>query len=226
MPVTNHDSDADADADAADAADQDAETEPRGPSTRLAALLVVGGTFGLLAAMVLTIDRIRLLQDPNAVLACNISPFIACGPVMQSRAGELFGFPNPLLGIIGFSLVVTTGAALLARARLARWYWLGLQVGVALAAVFITWLQTQSLYVIHALCLWCILVWTVTIPIVVAITVHNLVAGHLGRRAARVGAVLSGYQITIVAVWYLVVLGAIALKFYREFALLWFGVAL
>ncbi len=202
------------------------ETGPPGTSSRLATLLLVGGGVGLLAAMVLTIDRIRLLQDPDAVLACNISPFIACGPVMQSRAGELFGFPNPLLGILGFSVLTTTGAAVLARARFARWYWLGLQAGVLLAAVFITWLQTQSLYVIHALCLWCILVWTVTIPVVVAVTVHNLTAGHLGRRAVRLGAVLSGFQVTIVAVWYLVIIGAVALKFYREFALLWFGVAL
>jgi uncharacterized membrane protein len=189
-------------------------------------LLVLGGALGLLAAMMLTIDRIRLLEDPSATLACNISPFIACGPVMQSRAGALFGFPNPLLGIIGFTVLVSTGAALLARARVARWYWLGLQVGVVLAAVFITWLQTQSLYVIGALCLWCILVWTVTIPIVVAVTIHNLAAGHLGRRAVRVGTALVGYQVTLVAVWYLVVIGAIALRFYREFALLWFGVAL
>lgn len=194
--------------------------------TGLAVLLAGGGAVGLLAAMLLTIDRIRLLQDPTTQLACNISPFIACGPVMQSRAGELFGFPNPLLGIIGFTVCLTTGAALLAGGQLRRWYYLGLQAGVVAAAVFITWLQTQSLYVIHALCLWCILVWVTTIPIVVTVTVHNLSAGHLGHRLTRLGVTLTHFQVTIVAVWYLLIAGAIALRFYREFALLWFGVAL
>ncbi len=192
----------------------------------LAVLLGVGGLLGLLASMMLTIDRIRLLQDPSTQLACNLSPFIACGPVMQSRAGALFGFPNPLLGIIGFTVLVSTGAALLAGARLQRWYHLGLQVGVVAAAAFITWLQSQSLFVIHALCLWCMLVWTVTIPIIVTVTVGNLAAGHLGTRWIRLGERLSAYRITIIAVWYLLVIGAIALRFYREFALMWFGVAL
>jgi uncharacterized membrane protein len=180
--------------------------------------VVVCGLLGLLAAMMLTIDRFRLLQDPQTQLAC--------GPVMESRAGALFGFPNPLLGIIGFSVVVATGAAVLAGARLARWYWRGLQVGVVAAAVFITWLQTQSLYVIDALCLWCMLVWTITIPLVVMVTVGNLAAGHLGGSLVGLGRRLQPYQVTIVAVWYLVIIGAIALRFYREFALMWFGVAL
>jgi uncharacterized membrane protein len=192
----------------------------------LAVLLCLCGTVGLVASMMLTIDRFRLLQDPNTQLACNLSPFIACGPVMTSRAGALFGFPNPLLGIIGFTVVLTTGAALLAGARLHRWYWRGLQAGVLAAAVFITWLQTQTLYVIGALCLWCLLVWTVTIPLVVAVTLHNLAAGHLGARLREPGRRLQPYTITLVAIWYLIVIGAIALRFYRDFALYWFGVAL
>lgn len=201
------------------------QEEPR-PSRALAILLCVGGALGLLAAMELTIDRIRLLSDPNAELACDLSPFVACGPVMESTAGALFGFPNPLLGIVGFSIVVTTGAAMLAGARLARWYHLGLQVGVVLAALFVTWLQIQSLYVIGALCLWCMLVWAVTIPITVAVTSDNLARGRLGPGAVRFGGWLRAYTPTVVAVWYLVVLTAIGLRFYRDFALLWFGVAL
>lgn len=205
------------------------DLEPVGPSPAsrvLPVLLCVGGALGLLAAMVLTIDRIRLLQDPAAKLACDLSPFVACGPVMESSAGALFGFPNPLLGIIGFSVVATTGAALLAGARLARWYHLGLQAGVILAAIFITWLQTESLYVIGALCLWCMLVWAVTIPITVAVTADNLAAGRLGAGAVRAGRWLRNYTPTVIAVWYLVVLTAIGLRFYRDFALLWFGLAL
>jgi uncharacterized membrane protein len=176
--------------------------------------------------MVLTIDRFTLLVDPSAHLACNVSPFIACGPVMQSRAGALFGFPNPLLGIIGFSVLLTTGVVGLAAARLPRWYHQGLQVGVLAAAVFITWLQTQSLYVIGALCLWCMLVWAVTIPVVVTVTLHNAAAGHLGRRLVSPGRRLRPYVVTVTAIWYLVLVTAIGLRFYREFALFWFGVAL
>lgn len=198
------------------------------PATpQLPAILLIGcGVLGLVGSMILTIDRIRLMQNPATNLVCDISPFIACGPVMQSRAGALFGFPNPLLGIISFSVLITTGAAILAGSTLGRWYHLGLQAGVIGGAALITWLQTQSLYVIGALCLWCMLVWVVTIPVVVVVTVNNLAVGHLGPRLTGVGHALTHYRVTIVAVWYLVILGAIALRFYREFALLWFNLAL
>ncbi|GAA1431819.1 hypothetical protein GCM10009616_19800 [Microlunatus lacustris] len=192
----------------------------------LGLLLSLAGALGLLAAAALTIDRFRLLADPAATLACDLSPFVACGPVMTSRAGALFGFPNPLLGLAAFPVVVVTGALLLGRTSLPRWYWRGLQVGVLLAAVFTTWLQTQSLYVIGALCLWCILVWAVTIPVVVGVSLHNAASGYLGPQLVRTGRRLQPYAVTVVAVWYLVVLGAVALRFSREFALSWFGVAL
>lgn len=206
--------------------DEDEPGSASGPGVGVGVVMVVAGALGLLAAMVLTIDRIRLLENPATQLSCNLSPFIACGPVMQSKAGALFGFPNPLLGIIGFSVVLTTGVLRCAGVALPRWFHRGMQVGVLAAAVFITWLQTQSLYVIGALCLWCLLVWLVTIPLVVVVTLENAAAGRLGTGAGRVGARVRPYTVTVVAVWYLVVLAAVGLRFYRQFALYWFGVAL
>ena len=94
------------------------------------------------------------------------------------------------------------------------------------AAVFITWLQTQSLYVIDALCLWCMLVWTVTIPSSWPVTVRQPRRRPLGRGWSVWGSGCSAITVTIVAVWYLIVICAIALRFYREFALMWFGIAL
>lgn len=189
-------------------------------------VLVIGSAIGFVAAMVLTIDRFKLLVDPQVNLACDISPFVACGPVMQSPAGALFGFPNPLLGVAGFALAGTTGMVLLAGARLARWYLACFEIGCLLAAVFITWLQTQSLYVIGALCVYCMVVWAVTIPIFVTTTATTLAAGVFGSGLRRVGRAIGNWTVAIVAVWYLVIVTAIALRFYREFALLWFGVAL
>jgi uncharacterized membrane protein len=188
-------------------------------------LLVVGSAIGFVASMMLTIDRFKLLTDPQADLVCDISPFVACGPVMESLAGALFGFPNPLLGITGFAIAGTTGMVLLAGARLSRWYLACFEIGCLLAVVFITWLQTQTLYVIGALCIWCMIVWAVTIPIFVVTTVRTLSTGVFGDGARRVGQAIGNWQIAIIAIWYVVILTTIALRFYREFALLWFGVA-
>ena len=228
-PATRHDDDDIVDLDVPDdldAPDDGPAPDPLAGTRGLGLVLVVAGVLGLVAALVLTVDRFRLLSDPGATLACDLSPFVACGPVMTSRAGALLGFPNPLLGLMGFPVLLLTGALLLGRTALPRWYWRGLQVGVLLAAALITWLQTQSLYVIGALCLWCLLVWAVTIPAVVGVTLQVAAAGHLGAGPARLGRRLRPYAVSVVAVWYLVVLGAVALRFARDFALAWFGVVL
>lgn len=215
-----------------DAVDEDAyddvdagEVDDR-PSRRWGLLLVITSALGWLAAMWLTVDRFALLADPDATFACDISPFVACGPVMSSAAGALFGFPNPLLGIGGFAVTGALGMMIASGARPPRWLLACLQVAVLAAAVFISWLQFQSLHVINALCLWCMLVWTVTIPIVVTTTVTALRAGTFGPALQRVGRALRDWQPVIVIAWCVVVASAIVLRFYAEFARYFFGIAL
>ncbi|WP_197429792.1 vitamin K epoxide reductase family protein [Auraticoccus cholistanensis] len=195
-------------------------------SRRWGVLLVVTSALGFLAAMVLTVDRFHLLADPEAQFVCDINPFVACGPVMSSAAGALFGFPNPLLGIGGFAVTGTLGVVVASGLRLPRWVLVCLQVAVLAAAAFITWLQFQSLHVINALCLWCMLVWLVTIPLVVTTTVTTLRTGALGAGAQRVGRALRDWQWVLVLAWYVVVATAVVLRFYREFARFYFGITL
>ena len=95
-------------------------------------------------------------------------------------AAALLGFPNPIIGVAAFPVVVATGAALLAGGRLARWYWLGLQAGVTTGFAFICWLAFQSLYRIGALCPYCMVVWAVVIPLFWYVTARNVAAGALG----------------------------------------------
>ena len=143
-------------------------------------LLLVGGLVGTVAALVLTIEKISLLADSTYVPSCSLNPILNCGSVMRTEQAELFGFPNPLLGLVGFPVVVTTGALLLGGGRPARWYWLGLQAGVLSAGGFVAWLIFQSLYRIGALCPYCMVVWAVVIPMVWYVTLTNAASGRLG----------------------------------------------
>ncbi|MEU8379632.1 vitamin K epoxide reductase family protein [Streptosporangium sp. NPDC048865] len=192
--------------------------EPEGgPFPRLLPwLLVIGGAVGWLASFVLTVEKIALLRDPEYVPTCSINPVLSCGSIMTTPQAELFGFPNPLLGVAGFAVVVTAGAALLAGAGLGRWFWLGLQAGVTCGAVLVHWLIFQSLYVIGALCPYCMLVWAVTIPLFWYVTVHNLVRGHLpgGGSGARVVAALRDYHTVAIALWSGAVVVLIAVRFW------------
>ena len=152
---------------------------------RLAIGLVVGGLVGLVASAVLLVERIRLAEDSDYVPSCSINPVLSCGNVMESAQASLLGFPNPIIGVAAFPVVLATGMALLAGGRLARWYWLGLQAGVTVALALISWLVFQSLYRIGALCPYCMVVWIVVIPLFWYVTLRNLSAGAFGESTAR-----------------------------------------
>jgi len=182
----------------------------------LAIGLVVGGLVGLVASAVLLIERIRLAEDSSYVPSCSINPVLSCGNVMESAQAALLGFPNPIIGVAAFPVVIATGMALLAGGRLARWYWLGLQVGVSVALVLVSWLVFQSLYRIGALCPYCMVVWAVVIPLFWYVTLRNLAAGVLGAGAAgsRATAVLRDWQAPLLFGAYLVVVLLILERFW------------
>nr|WP_075554265.1 vitamin K epoxide reductase family protein [Pseudonocardia sp. Ae505_Ps2] len=175
-------------------------------------LLVVGGVLGLVSAFTLTVERIELLMDPSYTPSCSINPVLSCGSVMTTPQAAFFGFPNPLLGIGAFAVVVTTGVALLAGARFPRWWWVGLTVGSALGVVFVHYLIVQSLYRIGALCPYCMVVWVVTIPIFWYSLLATLDA--LGGGARALHARIAGYHAVPVVLWFLVIAALILQRFW------------
>jgi uncharacterized membrane protein len=175
-------------------------------------ILAVGGAIGLAAAMLLTVEKISLLLDPSHIPSCSINPVLNCGSVMRTPQAEAFGFPNPLLGIAGFAVVTTAGVAILAGAKFARWFWLGLQAGSLFGVLFVHWLIYQSLYRIEALCPYCMVVWTVTIPIFWYVTLHNLRSGTGAWR--RAGEILARYHSVVLIGWYTVIVFAVLQAFW------------
>ena len=137
-------------------------------------LLVICGVLGLCAAWQITLDEFQLYKNPNFVPGCSINPIISCGNIMKSHQAKVFGFPNPMIGLVAYPVLITVGMAVLARAGFRRWFWLGLQTGTLLGVVFVTWLQYESLYSIHSLCPWCMLAWVATIVAFCYTLVHNV----------------------------------------------------
>ncbi|OKH84105.1 membrane protein [Mycobacterium sp. ST-F2] len=132
--------------------------------------ILLAGIIGEVAAFVLAVEKIRQLQNPSYVPSCSINPVLSCGSVMLTKQASLFGFPNPLLGIAAFSVVIVTGVLAVAGVRLPRWYWAGLAGGTVLGAVFVHWLIYQSLYEIGALCPYCMIVWVVTMALLIVVS--------------------------------------------------------
>ena len=149
--------------------------EADSPRPRTVAVVVlIAGAVGFVAAFVLAVEKIALLINPSYSPSCTINATVSCTSVMNSAQSAVFGFPNPLLGIGGFAALATTGAMLLAGGRLARWYRAALQIAVLAGLVFVGWLIGQSLFVIKALCPYCMVVWVVTVTACWYVTLENL----------------------------------------------------
>ncbi|MFI6844995.1 vitamin K epoxide reductase family protein [Kitasatospora sp. NBC_00085] len=178
-----------------------------GASRPFALLLLIGGAVGLFASAVLTLDKIRLLKDPSYVPNCNINPIISCGSIMRSDQAEAFGFPNSLIGLVGFGVVMAIGAGLLAGASYRRWFWLGLQAGTVFGIGLVTWLMYQALYEIGALCPYCMVVWAAMVPLFWYTTLQNLRSGVIpvGPRLRPAVREAARYHWVVPALWYAVI---------------------
>lgn len=163
--------------------------------------LVFAGVIGLLAAFELTIEKFDALtaaiEDPNGTHAanCDISPIVQCTVNLNSPQGSAFGFPNPILGLIGWMAPLVVGMAILAGARFGKWFWLLFTGGMTFAFGFVCWLIYQSIFNLGTLCPWCMVTWVATIPTFYAVLLHSIRIGAipLGEKLKSIANTLMGW---------------------------------
>ncbi len=179
-------------------------------------ILIIAGTVGLLCSFNLTVDKMEVLKNPNFKPICDLNPVLSCGSVMDSKQAEAFGFDNSFMGLAAFSVLVTVGVTILAGAKFKRWFWLGLQAGASGGVLFVLWLAYNSLYRIHSLCPFCMVVWVMTIITFWYVTLYNIQEKHvvLTGRAARVAAFARQHHLDLLILWFLIILGLILNQFW------------
>lgn len=166
-----------------------------------ALILLATGITGWIASGILVLERLAVYDNAAHVTSCDVNPWVSCGRVFQTWQASLLGFPNPLIGIVAFTVVITTGMALLSGARFARWYWLTLQAGVTLGFIFVIWLWSQALFDINILCIYCMIVWATMIAMFVLLTVRNLVLGTIPAPVALIRLVADWAWAIVVLLW-------------------------
>ncbi|GAA1348182.1 vitamin K epoxide reductase family protein [Falsarthrobacter nasiphocae] len=178
--------------------------------------LLVTSVGAWIASAILVAERLHLYKDPGYVTSCDINPWLSCGTVMKSWQAALFGFPNPLIGIVGFAIVVTIAMSMLAGARFRRWFWVCLQIGLFLALAFLGFLYYSAVFVIGALCIYCMIVWFFALPMFFATLKRNLVTGTIPAPAGVVR-FFDHWTFVIVAVAEVLVFGGVFIQFYDAF---------
>ena len=179
-------------------------------------LLLIGGTIAVIASAILTNEYINILKNPHYRPVCNLNPVFSCSNVTTSRQAHAFGPPNEFIGLAGYSIVATIGGVLLAGSKLKRWFWQALNGGLLLAIAFLTWLQFQTLYRIGALCLFCMVVWAVSIPMFWYVTLYNLKVGNikLPNKFDKIVAFCLRHHGDILLSWYLLLIILILKRFW------------
>jgi uncharacterized membrane protein len=208
------------------AASSEPSTEPSadrpavGVPTASAVWVLIAGVVGLAAAVTLTIEKIKLLENPAYVPSCSINPVLSCGSVMVTPQAAAFGFPNPLIGIAAFSVVLVSGVLAVAKVPLPRWYWAGLAAGTTLGVVFIHWLIYQSLYTIGALCPYCMVVWAVTVPLLVVVASIALAPTDGKEAGNAVTRSIHQWRWSFVALWFTALILLILVRFWNYWSTL------
>lgn len=189
-------------------------SRPRAGSRLTGAVLLIGGLAGWIAALSLLIDKLFLLANPGANLACDINPFISCGDVMTTWQAEALGIPNMAIGLAGFAIMGAIGSLMLSSATLPAWFRWARLGGTAFAFAFVHFLVVSAIFVIHALCPWCMVVWAATAPMFFATLAHTVEGGDL-RPPAPLARVLR-HWVVLTLVWYALVVVIIGAGFFDQ----------
>jgi uncharacterized membrane protein len=127
--------------------------------------LVSTSTIGLTASFWQASERIQMLKYPTRELSCNLNPLVDCSNVLGNKLAAVFGPPNAFIGMVVFTLLLAFGIG-----RFGKGTWTplvrNLVLGLSeLIMLFSLWFFSVSVYSIGSICIFCIFIWSVSIPI-------------------------------------------------------------
>jgi uncharacterized membrane protein len=141
--------------------------------------MLVGAAFSLLSAFVLSTEAIQIAKNPEAQLSCSVNLVINCATVARHPSASLLGFPNSFLGMIAEPVVITVAIAGLAGVKFPRRFMFAAQTFYTAGFIFAYVLFFISMFVIQALCPWCLLVTLSTTFVFFSMTRYNIRENNL-----------------------------------------------
>jgi uncharacterized membrane protein len=128
-------------------------------------ILTGAAAVGLIASFWQAAERIQMLKYPAVTPSCNLSPVVECSGVLNDRLAAVFGPPNAFIGMVVFALLLAFG---LQRLTGGTWTSFVRKTVLALSALiflFSVWFFWVSLFVIGKVCIFCVFIWAMSMPI-------------------------------------------------------------
>ena len=180
-------------------------------------VVAVFATVGLLASLILSIEKLELASNPAKELPCTVNAFLNCATVMNTPEASLLGFPNSFIGMMAYSVLLTVAVAYLFGAKLPRSFMALAQLGVTVEIIFAYWLFLDSVYVIQVLCPFCLMVTFSSTMIFAAITRYNILEKNLylapKSQALLEKWVSKDYDKLVIAGWVVLMVVLVLIKF-------------
>jgi uncharacterized membrane protein len=175
-------------------------------------LLSVGAGIGLLASFLQMLEKLALLDNKNASLACDISSVFSCSTVLSAPQSSLFGFPNSLICIVVFTTFLVAGLIGLTGGSIGKGMkkvLLGLAVFMLLFAL---WFLFTSTFVIGSICVFCLFCFSGLL--LVNCAVWHLTINEMQLPQWLRSATAKHFDVVLLVVLAMIVICMVAVRFY------------
>ena len=172
------------------------------------------GITGLIASWIITVEKYAITLNPNHVTMCDVNPLISCGVVMRTVYSTqiMQGYPNSWLGLMAYPMAIMFGASLFfvadksAKSFDKSYMLLGNLFPFLAFLLSCYWLWLQ-MWVIHALCVWCLLSAISSTNIFFVITRRNILDDNLKFRGSEKIKtwIQKGYFVPFVILWFVLI---------------------
>jgi len=124
-------------------------------------VMLAASAAALFVSLMLSAETLQLARNPGVKLGCDVNAVVSCSTVAESWQAEFIrfaglSFPNAFFGIAAESVFVTIAVIGLSKVVVPRWFALCTWLGGLAALAYAYWLFAQSMFVIRALCPWCL----------------------------------------------------------------------
>ncbi|MEI7689594.1 MAG: vitamin K epoxide reductase family protein [Candidatus Saccharibacteria bacterium] len=131
----------------------------------LYAIITLAGIVGFAASFWQMLEKIAILKAPTAPLICDINSIFSCSNVLNVWQSSVFGFPNALMCIIFFVIMMTIGIVGLTGGTVAKNLRLVAQAMTLFFVGFGFWYLWQGIFVIGSLCIFCLFCYSAVLAI-------------------------------------------------------------
>ncbi|WP_300766285.1 vitamin K epoxide reductase family protein [uncultured Bifidobacterium sp.] len=180
-------------------------------------IMLLSSIAALIVSFVLSAETLQIARHPQELLGCDVNKVLSCSTVAESWQAELIHFgglsyPNAFFGIAAESVFITIAVLGITRIAVPRWFAICTWLGGLAALAYSYWLFSQSMFVINALCPWCLgLMFATTIQFMVlshaTVTVQGIPMSSGLRSYYRLR-----YDLMVDVVWILALITLILVK--------------